>query len=1070
MPNATVVPIAILFLLGSATVFLGLILRRTSARTSRLDRQEELRTTLYSIGDAVITTDECGAVRQMNPTAERLTGWRESEARGRDLSEVFFITNEETRAQVESPVRRVLREGVVVGLANHTLLVARDGTERPIADSGAPIRATDGSLKGVVLVFHDQTEERAAARALQRSEERYRSLVENLEMGILTVDPLEVVTFANPAAEKVFAVGATGLLGRSLPEFLSDEEYQCLREQTSRRKAGKRDSYEITIRRADGEQRRIHVTAVPQVDEAGEFVGTFGTMFDITENALLKQRAEEERKLLLTLIDNLPDGVFMKDRDCRFVLANQAAADMMAAGPAANLIGKTEHDFYPRESAEQYRLEEMEVLTQGSRLLNKEEQRWTGSSRRRILTTKVPVTDADGRITGLVGISRDVSELMEAREALEREHALLSALMENIPDHIYFKDLESRFVLNNRAHARLFGCDDPQELIGRTEFDFRAPEHAQKSYSDEQHIIRSGKPVIDKVEKEAWPGRADTWVSTTKMALRDRDGNVIGTFGVSRDITERKCVEEALQQSEKHFRNMFTNAPFGVFHSTTDGKLLRANPALARIMGYESPQALVEAVNTRNLAEVLYGDPEVRGRILDRVGRAKGAWCQFRDSYRRKDGQVGIANLRIRTYGGSTGPGTELEGFVEDVTDRVQAEQEQKKLQDQLQQAQKMEAVGRLAGGIAHDFNNLLTVVNGFAEMALAHATTGQDIQNDLKEIKHATRRAATLTSQLLAFSRKQILQPRILDLGELVVGMEEMLKRLLGEDVNIRIHRPENLWNVLADQGRIEQVVMNLSVNARDAMPTGGELSIETSNVVLNEDYPNEHIAVKKGEYVLLAVSDTGCGMTAEVQQRLFEPFFTTKEKGKGTGLGLSTVYGIVKQSEGYVFCSTEPDKGTTFRIYLPRAHGVPRTLRREERTAGKPVRGTETIMLVEDDEAVCRLTAAVLESGGYTVLSAGTGEEALQKLAAVTLPLDLLITDVVMPGMDGREVARRVSQRFPSIGVLYISGYTEDAIVHDGVLDQGVEFMQKPLDGTTLLHKVRAMLARPKSSSSPD
>ncbi|HUI71315.1 MAG TPA: PAS domain S-box protein, partial [Spirochaetia bacterium] len=1057
MPSPTVVPIAIVFLLGTAAIILGLILRRTSTRTSWPGREEELRTTLYSIGDAVISTDERGVVRHMNPMAEKLTGWKESEARGRDLAEVFFIANEESRAPIENPVRRVLREGVVVGLANHTLLIARDGTERPIADSGAPIRARDGSLKGVVLVFRDQTEERAAACALQRSEERYRSLVENLEMGILTVDPLEVVTFANSAAERIFAVEGTGLLGRSLSEFLSDEEYGRLLGQTTRRKAGRRDSYELTIRRADGELRRVHVTAVPQIDDNGEFAGTFGTMYDVTENTVLKQRVEEERKLLLTLIDNLPDGVFMKDRDSRFVLANQAAADMMSAGPAENLIGKTDHDFYPPELADEFRLEEMEVLAAGVRIVNKEKRRWTGSSRATILTTKVPVADADGHIAGLVGISRDVTELTEAREALEREHALLSALMENIPDYIYFKDLQSRFVLNNKAHARLLGCEDPQDLIGKTEFDFRTPEHAQRSYSDEQYIIRSGRPVVDKVERETWPGRTDTWVSTTKMALRDQNGNVVGTFGVSRDITERKCVEEALQLSERHYRNMFTNAPFGVFHSTRDGKLLRANPALARIVGYESPQALMEAINGRSLADI-YENPEVRGRILDRVASAKGAWCQVRDRYRRKDGQIGVANLRIRTYGGSAGPETELEGFVEDITDRFKAEEEQRKLQDQLQQAQKMEAVGRLAGGIAHDFNNLLTVVNGFTEMALAHETLGQDIQNDLQEIKRATRRAATLTSQLLAFSRKQILQPRILNPGELVAGMEEMLKRLLGEDILIRIQRAENLWNVLADQGRIEQVVMNLSVNARDAMATGGELSIETSNVVLNESYSTEHAAVKVGEYVLLAVSDTGCGMTEEVQQRLFEPFFTTKEKGKGTGLGLSTVYGIVKQSEGYVFCSSEPGRGTTFRIYLPRAHGEPQKMRREEGMAAKPIRGTETIMLVEDDEAVRRLIAAVLESGGYTVLSAATGEEALQKLVGVGLQLDLLVTDVVMPGIDGREVARRVGQRFPSIGVLYISGYTENAIVHDGVLDLGVEFMQKPLDGTTLLHKVRA------------
>ena len=928
----------ILVLLAGTTILLGLILRRSFHSSSRPDREEELRTTLYSIGDAVISTDSLGVVRQMNPTAEKLTKWKETEARGRNLSEVFQIVNEETRAPMENPVRRVLTEGVVVGLANHTLLIARDGTERPIADSGAPIRGSDHSLKGVVLVFRDQTTERAAARALAESEERYRSLVQDLETGILMADLSEGITFANPAAEKTFGVQKDGLVGRNLKEFMSNEEYAAVRAQTSRRREGKRDSYEISICRADGEQRRLQVTAVPQMDESGSLVGTFGTMLDITESTLLKQRLEEERTLLVTL-------------------------------------------------------------------------------------------------------------------------------MENIPDYIYFKDLQSRFVLNNKAHAELLGRSSPQELLGRTDFDFFSREHALKAYADEQHIIRTGKPVIDTVEKVTLPGQPDTWMSTTKMPLRDGVGNVIGTFGVSRDITERRCVEEALEQSEEHFRNMFTNAPFGVFHSTIDGKLLRANPAVARIFGYASPEELIETVNRTSLADVIYENRETRARVIQEVAAARGGWVQFTDRYRRKDGQAGNAKLSIRTYGSSNNRGTELEGFVEDVTERFRAEQEQKKLQEQLQQSQKMEAVGRLAGGIAHDFNNLLTVINGFSEMALGRTAIGADLQNDLHEIKRATRRAATLTSQLLAFSRKQILQPRVLNLGELVAGMEEMLKRLLGEDVDVHVHRPEDLWSILADQGRIEQVVMNLCVNARDAMPEGGVLSIETSNVILNEDYSSEHIAVRKGDYVLLAVSDTGSGMAPEVQSRLFEPFFTTKEIGKGTGLGLSTVYGIVKQSEGYVFCYSEVGKGTTFKIYLPRASGEPLSLRSARETAPKPVRGTELIMLVEDDEAVRRLTAAILESGGYSVIPAGNGEEALEKLGASRQPVDLLVTDVVMPGMDGSEVARRVSKQCPSVGVLFISGYTEDAIVHNGVLDPGVEFIQKPLDGTALLGKVRAVLDRPKS-----
>ena len=828
-------------------------------------------------------------------------------------------------------------------------------------------------------------------------------------------------------------------------------------------KPGERDTYELRITRADGELRRIHVTAVPQCDEQGEFVGTFGTVLDITENAQLRQRVQDERRLLLTLIDNLPDGVYMKDGEGRFIVANLAVAQMMSAPSWKDLIGKTDHDFYPKELADTYQTDEQAVIREGRRIVNREEPRGIGEARQSILTTKVPLRDAEGHVTGLVGISRDISELRKVQEALESEHTYLSTLMDNIPDYIYFKDLQSRFIVNNKAHAKLFRCSDPRELVGKTDFDFFTDEHAQKAFDDEQGIIQTGKPIIDAVERETWSGRADSWVSTTKMPLRDSKGTIIGTFGISRDISERKHTEDALAQSEEHFRSLFTNAPFGVFESTLDGKLLRANPALANIMGYRSPEELMQVVNQGSIGEALYEEPNDREAVMEQVIRAGGQWRAFSHHFRKKGGQLGDANLSLRMLEKVEGTHGELEGFVEDITERVQAEQEQKKLQDQLQQAQKMEAVGRLAGGIAHDFNNILTVVNGFSEMALARGAINPDLENDLHEIKHATRRAATLTSQLLAFSRKQMLQPRILDLGELVQGMEEMLKRLLGEAIDFHVHRPSSLWSVRADAGQIEQVVMNLSVNARDAMPGGGVLSIEISNVVLDEDYTHEHVEVKKGEYVLLVVSDTGHGMDADTQRQIFEPFFTTKEKGKGTGLGLSTVYGIVKQSESYIFCYSEVGKGTTFKIYLPRAEGQPQQLPRADESRVRPLRGTEAILLVEDDEAVRSLTESILESAGYSVFSAAAGEEALQKLSSMGGALDLLITDVVMPGMDGKELGRRVTERFPAAGVLFISGYTEDAIVHNGVLEEWVELLQKPFDRTTLLQRVRAILDRP-------
>jgi signal transduction histidine kinase/ActR/RegA family two-component response regulator len=403
-----------------------------------------------------------------------------------------------------------------------------------------------------------------------------------------------------------------------------------------------------------------------------------------------------------------------------------------------------------------------------------------------------------------------------------------------------------------------------------------------------------------------------------------------------------------------------------------------------------------------------------------------------------------------------------VQAFARDLSERQKAQEEQRRLQEQLQEAQKMEAVGRLAGGIAHDFNNLLTVINGYCEMGLAQARSEDPLRADLVEIAGAARRAASLTSQLLAFSRRQILQPQVVRLDTLVGKLTEMLRRLLGEDIEIKRHTVDGLWSVRADPGKIEQVLMNLAVNSRDAMPGGGILTIETSNARIDEEYARQHLEMKTGEYVLLAVSDTGTGMDSATQERIFEPFFTTKEKGRGTGLGLATVYGIVKQSDGFIYCYSESGSGTTFKLYLPRVASDEEKAEQSDHEPARTSHGSEMILLVEDDEAVRRITASILESGGYTVISERNGSEALQRLLNLKQVPRLLVTDVVMPGMDGKQVARIVNAHYPEIPVLFISGYTENAIVHRGILDEGVEFIPKPFTSADLLQKVRTLLDR--------
>jgi signal transduction histidine kinase len=399
--------------------------------------------------------------------------------------------------------------------------------------------------------------------------------------------------------------------------------------------------------------------------------------------------------------------------------------------------------------------------------------------------------------------------------------------------------------------------------------------------------------------------------------------------------------------------------------------------------------------------------------------------------------------------------------FFSDVTERKRAEQDRSRLEEQFRQAQKMESVGRLAGGVAHDFNNHLTVINGYCDLLLAGLNPGDPMLGSLDEIRRAGERAAALTRQLLAFSRKQVLEPKPLNLNEVVADLETMLRRLVGEDIELLTRLDPALEHVMADAGQMHQVLMNLSVNARDAMPNGGLLIIETLNVDVGDGYRSSHMESMRGPFVMLTVSDSGFGMDQETQQRIFEPFFTTKRSGAGTGLGLSTVYGIVKQSGGWIWVYSEPNRGTTFKIYLPRV----RITAAEPRTPASSedrLHGSETVLIVEDQAEVRNLTVRVLAKFGYRVLSAAGGREALALCEKHTDIIHLVITDVVMPGMTGRELADRLQQMKPELKVLYVSGYTADAIAHQGVLDPGVAYLPKPFSPDGLLRKVREMLAR--------
>jgi PAS domain S-box-containing protein len=510
---------------------------------------------------------------------------------------------------------------------------------------------------------------------------------------------------------------------------------------------------------------------------------------------------------------------------------------------------------------------------------------------------------------------------------------------------------------------------------------------------------------------------------------------------------ERKQAEEALAHAQATYRSLVEDSPFGIFRSTPDCQLLAANPALVSMLGYASEAELLR----RNMATDVYVDPVERARLVDALLESSTNTLQAESVWRRKDAKHITVRQTGRVVRDAQARAEFFNVIVEDVTER-------QLLEAQFRQAQKMESVGRLAGGVAHDFNNVLTAIFGYADLLLEELPPASAARQDIEEIRKAAERAAALTRQLLAFSRKQVLAPVVVSVNELVKDIDKMLRRLVKEDIELRLALAPDASNFRADPGQLQQVLMNLVVNARDAMPTGGNLLIETSNIELTEQYAELHQAVVPGPYVMLAVSDTGIGMDAETKARIFEPFFTTKEKGQGTGLGLSTVYGIVKQSEGYVWVYSEPGRGTTFKLYFPRV-GEPAASLPAPREAAT-LTGTETILLAEDDEMLGPLAKGLLEKLGYTVLEANNADRALAVARAHPGPIHLLVSDVVMPGASGRDLARRLAETRPDTRVLYVSGYTDDAIVHHGMLEPGLHFLQKPFTPAALARKVREVL----------
>ena len=639
-------------------------------------------------------------------------------------------------------------------------------------------------------------------------------------------------------------------------------------------------------------------------------------------------------------------------------------------------------------------------------------------------------------------VSSAIRDITERKRSQQR----ILGLLDSAPDAMVVVGEDGRIVLVNSQTEKLFGYQrsellgQPVEVLVPERFWADHRKHRAK-YMEHTQVRPMGAGL------DLYGMRKDGTEFPVEISLSPQQSEE-GVFVSStiRDITQRKRVDDALRQSEASFRGM-VEGTYGVYRAATDGSILMANAPLARMLGYESDREILSL----NLAADIFQPGQYSAHLFDQPGRRK-QFARMETLWRCKDGTVITVELSGRPVADNAGNPLYFEVIVEDVS-------RQRNLEHRLRHVQKMEAIGRLAGGIAHDFNNVLGVITGYSEMLLDRLNSDPKLSALVTHVLKATERGASLTRQLLAFSRQQVLEPRVINIQEHIRAIEDLLRRVLGEDICLTVDAGDHAAHLRADPAQLEQVIMNLVVNARDAMPSGGNLNIEISQAHLDIDYCKHNPDTHPGSYVCVSVTDTGCGMSPDVLSRVFEPFFTTKESGKGTGLGLATVYGIVKQSGGNITVYSEVGHGTTFKVYLPLSEDSA-IEPAETSLNGIVPNGAETILLVEDEDSLREVTCEYLENKGYTVLLASQAQSAIETAQSAAQPIDLLLTDVILPGSSGVQLAQRLAASHPKMRVLYVSGYTADAIVHHGGHDPNFAFLSKPFSLPSLARKIRSIL----------
>jgi two-component system, cell cycle sensor histidine kinase and response regulator CckA len=882
-------------------------------------------------------------------------------------------------------------------------------------------------------------ERKAGENALRESERYFRTLIESASDMICLLDADGTLLYHSPSITRLLGYGESELCGKKILDFIHpDERAGVGRAISSLREAGQGmlvESHSFSHR--DGSCRYFECTYKNLLDNPA-VGGILLNARDTTERTIAEQSLRRSEAKYRMLMEQASDGICITDG--HFILDVNTRGCEMLGYEREELIGLEIAKLNDNEDLGNAPLRLDEIYA-GKTLVSERALRHRDGTLLQVEMSAKALED--GRIQAIV---RDITERKSAEEALRSSWRQYDELLNSVEGIVWEADAGTfKFTFVSKQAEAILGYPIERWLSEDTFWvDHLYQEDIGWAVAACSMATRGGRSHCLEYRMVAADGRV-VWLRDVVSATAEGSGPA-KLRGIMVDITERKRAEETLRATEQSYRDLVENAKDIIYTHDLEGRYLTLNKAGEEITGYTRDEAV-----GKSLAQVIA--PEYLEKAMEMVGQklsGKGPTIYNLEILAKDGRRVAVEVSTMLLY--RDGQPVAVQGIARDVTERLQ-------LEEQLLQAQKMEAVGRLAGGIAHDFNNLLTAITGYSDLTLRRLIPENPLRFNIEEIKKASDRAASLTRQLLAFSRKQVLKPKVLDLNAVVSDMEKMLRRLIGEDIELRTALDSELGRVKADPGQIEQVIMNLAVNARDAMPHGGNLIIETENVYLNEGYAASHIAVKPGAYVMLAITDTGQGLNEETQSRIFEPFFTTKEVGKGTGLGLSMVYGIVKQSGGNIWVYSEVDKGTVFKIYLPRVEEAVQEYKRY-REVEEPVYGNEVILLAEDDLRVRNLLREALEGYGYRVLEAEDGSAALSVSERYEGPIHLLLTDVVMPKISGRELADRIVESRSEIKVLYMSGYTDESIVHHGVLDAGTPFIQKPFEPVALARKIRKLL----------